>query len=164
MRYIFLSVTLAALCTSAAAQAPNPFARPSAQPATAQAHPNTGHPPNQQHPVPPPPPNVGPGGLPELPNQNLPQYPIGPVPSGLPSEQIESVPVKRIGKVNGIAILRGEQTYMFEKEKSLGLVRKPQLGSANRNNGLGGLDPTLANGIAQPAPSANSAPVTAAIR
>jgi len=164
MRYIFLSVALAALCASAAAQAPNPFARPSAQPATAQAHPNTGYPANQQHLVPPPPPNMGQGGLPELPNQTPLQYPLGAVPSEPPSEQVESVPVKRIGKVNGIAILRGEQTYMFEKEKSLGLVRKPQLGSAKSGTGLGGLDPTLANGIAQPLPSAVGGPVPATTR
>lgn len=160
MRQLFVSVALAACCASAFAQAPNPFARPSAQPAAGKTAPGQGGP---GYP-PPPPLTMGQGGLPEMPNQ---PYPIGVAPPEMPTEQVESVPVKRIGKVNGLVILKGEQTYMFEKEKSLGLVRKPQLGNSSRSNTPGEVNPGFPGGMAsQPTglPTAGNGPIPATTR
>lgn len=153
MRQLIVFAALAACCASAFAQAPNPFARPSVGKSAAGYH------------APPPPPLMaGPGGLPEMPNQ---PYPIGVAPPDMPTEQVESVPVKRIGKVNGLVILKGEQTYMFEKEKSLGLVRKPQLGNGSRANTLGEGTPGFPGGLApQPTglPTAGNSPIPATTR
>jgi len=140
MRYL-LTVLLAFCCAAATAQPPNPFARPSAQPSAlpnAAPQPSVvGFPGAAPAPV-----NFGPGSTPPVgPNGMMPPpgwgganavgIPTGGpgMPGPLPDRNVvQEVPVKRIGTVNGIAVLRGENTYMFEKEKKLNFTRVPQLG------------------------------------
>lgn len=136
-----LPLTLAMLLAgvSAAAQngPPNPFARPT-----------------QQQPQPPapvmPPPGVSVGpGMPGMPPGNG-WDPYGPGGPGYTGEQasgvVEEVRVKKIGTVNGIAVLKATDasTYLFEKEKNLQHTKKAVLGpekSAAGPEELGGQPP-----------------------
>lgn len=58
---------------------------------------------------------------------------VAPPPSAKPTPQaadevVETVPAKRMGKVNGHWVFRGDDnTYMFEPTKEMKVVRKPSL-------------------------------------
>lgn len=116
---VLFSLLLAAVGTVAAAQGPNPFARPSAQPTAAAPAAGPGTPGVSPEMVPP---AVMPGmpGIPAMPG--VPGMAGQP---GMGPETVEEeVQASRIGKVNGHHIYRGQSTYVFEPTKNRKVVRR----------------------------------------
>ena len=141
MKKLFSLIAVALCASGPLAQAQtastNPFARPTA-PATTPGAPGAPGgatapmpgqpiagapgmlPPGQPGAYPPPPPGV------YSPNSGMPGAPGLPgaaAPSG-PETTEEEVSASRIGKVNGMHIYRGQNTYMFESSKNRKVVRR----------------------------------------
>lgn len=115
MKAYLLALLAFATSASAMAQATNRFADPAkAPPVTAPAAGasvsgvTSGALPAPGMPVP------GAGALPPMPSQ--------------PSEVVETVPARRVGKVNGEYLYKGEgaTAYLFESTKKSPVVRKPE--------------------------------------
>lgn len=127
-----LIISVLVLANTAIAQTANPFKPAPAAPAQPAAPGGAGVPSNQSVPGnqsnPGMPPAVPfPGGAPNIGPNGMPMYNGAPAPG--PEIVEEEVQATKIGKVNGLDIYRGTNTYVFDKPNpNRKVVRRPVTG------------------------------------